>query len=371
MEVELKIRGIKLDAKDFSFRLLRAGTSDPYLVFFDVNKDVELGRSNIVEKNCNPDWEPVKLKIPEGDYDLLNYRILIECWDKDKRKWDDLIGTCKVPLGSLTIPGAIFVLTSELDKPAGKLAIDEATLPMENVQALASAQKHDLTVHAALSMKRKGVTVRIDNNSNSTRSCLLLSTRHNMPLQLPNKPHTASIRIRTTLMFTNMQDLEVNQDTKYFKEGGEPHHWEVDCEIGTTDLGVLYNYSGDDGGDSWMFNCKYSCKASPRDPTETTAVKNPTTFIDDEFPPEGSSVCQPEEDLNVAIECWMPARHCGGNDKSPTLFKSIDPMEFVQGALGNCWLIAAIATLKAEHIKKVFVTKTLSERGRYGISLLT
>lgn len=47
--------------------------------------------------------------------------------------------------------------------------------------------------------------------------------------------------------------------------------------------------------------------------------------------------------------------------------KGIEPRDVAQGQVGNCWLIAALACV-AEHpglVRKVFVTKVRSERGKY------
>ena len=54
------------------------------------------------------------------------------------------------------------------------------------------------------------------------------------------------------------------------------------------------------------------------------------------------------------------------------LFNKIEPSDIAQGALGDCWLLAALATLaeRPELIEKCFVTRSFNPRGKYQLRLL-
>ena len=58
--------------------------------------------------------------------------------------------------------------------------------------------------------------------------------------------------------------------------------------------------------------------------------------------------------------------------KRPKLYEgSIEPADLCQGAVGNCWLVAALASA-ADHpgaIRKAFVTREYNPRGKYAVRL--
>lgn len=100
--------------------------------------------------------------------------------------------------------------------------------------------------------------------------------------------------------------------------------------------------------------------------------------IDRSFPPKPSSIGSWEgksiEDGNVE---WVRGRELvlsGAGDGRPRakLFEdNVRPSDVGQGAVGNCWLIAALAAA-AEHpglVQSLFLTKRASLRGKYAVRL--
>ena len=102
-------------------------------------------------------------------------------------------------------------------------------------------------------------------------------------------------------------------------------------------------------------------------------------FTDAEFPPEDRSILgEIGGDVPNDLE-WVRApdllrmdgevaRHGG----VPKLFDGIDPCDIMQGELGDCWLMSAIAAL-AEFPKwiaeEVFVTREYQPDGKYVLKL--
>lgn len=114
-------------------------------------------------------------------------------------------------------------------------------------------------------------------------------------------------------------------------------------------------------------------------------------FVDEEFRPEATSLGQVDGDAANAEAgssnsdtIWVRAmdfnkpkvgerpRHPHLHSTDMCLFEgSIEPRDILQGALGDCWLLAAMATL-ADHecaISSLFLTREVDPRGKYYIRL--
>ena len=91
-------------------------------------------------------------------------------------------------------------------------------------------------------------------------------------------------------------------------------------------------------------------------------------FVDKEFPKELALRGTGNEDCE-----WKRASELTPPEgmKRMRLFNGVEPQDLVQGSLGDCWLIAAIAAV-AEHpsaIKRLFVNHEINDRGKYQIRL--
>ena len=69
---------------------------------------------------------------------------------------------------------------------------------------------------------------------------------------------------------------------------------------------------------------------------------------------------------------WIRGTRLQPSDSYMTLFHYVEPNDIMQGALGDCWLLAALSSI-AEFPKyfqdKIFKTNKISENGKYDISL--
>jgi len=76
--------------------------------------------------------------------------------------------------------------------------------------------------------------------------------------------------------------------------------------------------------------------------------------------------------LGAETECkWIRARNIV-RGKAPQLFDGIEPSDLLQGGLGDCWLVSAIACVAEfpDRIQKLFKDRSdLAEDGKYVISL--
>lgn len=100
-------------------------------------------------------------------------------------------------------------------------------------------------------------------------------------------------------------------------------------------------------------------------------------FTDKEFPPEASSLGDLVGDTASGVMFqggkveWIRAPDLQGKEKVGLFNNSVNSRSIMQGQLGNCWLVAAMAAL-AEHkggIYQLFLTKQKSARGIYRINI--
>ena len=98
---------------------------------------------------------------------------------------------------------------------------------------------------------------------------------------------------------------------------------------------------------------------------------DPKAFTDPEFWPDSSSVgCSKTAWRSGEPELWVRARVLG-DPEEVLLFDGIQPQDVLQGDLGDCWLMSALASLAEypQQIRKLFKTKHITKDGRYEIHL--
>ena len=95
-----------------------------------------------------------------------------------------------------------------------------------------------------------------------------------------------------------------------------------------------------------------------------------TGFVDPDFPPDPSSVGQRICDEDPEPIQWVRASQLVG-PATCKLFDEVHPNDCLQGELGNCWLIAAFASLAEfpSAIEQLFEPKEIAPDGKYTISL--
>lgn len=92
-------------------------------------------------------------------------------------------------------------------------------------------------------------------------------------------------------------------------------------------------------------------------------VKDPDLHIDPDFPHDSRSV---GDSLDPTLR-WIPVRRLRPDVAFPDwcLFDGVEPADLLQGALGDCWLIAAMAVL-AEYpdtVRSLFLRPNNSDKG--------
>lgn len=90
-------------------------------------------------------------------------------------------------------------------------------------------------------------------------------------------------------------------------------------------------------------------------------------YVDHEFPPTNESLGKSTSGIE-----WIRIQDLQKEQKSRlSLFGKMDPKSICQGALGDCWLLAAFATLceRPELIRSCFITSTFNPQGKYKIRL--
>ncbi|OMJ70479.1 hypothetical protein SteCoe_31523 [Stentor coeruleus] len=110
-------QGINLDKKDFF------GSSDPYLIISkekinspeNFTKWEEICRTNIIKNNINPIWDSIEFRSQEVYDYRQEIKIKIDCYDWNKKKPHEFIGSCETKLRELLIPGTKLMLYDQKD----------------------------------------------------------------------------------------------------------------------------------------------------------------------------------------------------------------------------------------------------------------
>jgi len=97
-------------------------------------------------------------------------------------------------------------------------------------------------------------------------------------------------------------------------------------------------------------------------------------FTDPDFPPNDHSIGNVTGDTASGVtsqsgNAWAKASAIAGESgQAPHLFQDrIEPADVLQGALGDCWLLAALASVaeRPEVLEQAIVTKHVDPRGKY------